>query len=136
ILVVCLIDVDSEFPANAHAIGVVKLGHHVAARAAYLVGLPGDHESPCAVHGDRGLVLVVGGGGVDEEFAAYSRAGGVEALAINALGRVIGEILVFAHPDNDKVPGRIHGDGGKVLVVGDVGVDRLGRILSANDAAI
>src|SRR6266436_8431900 len=109
VLVVGSIDVGAKFAAYTHAAGIVELCEDICTGAAHLVVLPGDDKSACAVHGDGGLVLVVGGGGVYEEFDANSCSGRIESLPINALAAAI---LIVTHPDNDEVAGGIHGNRG------------------------
>jgi len=61
-------------------------------------GFPSDDEAAAGERGDRGFRLIVGGRGVDREFAAELGALGIETLGEDA---VAAAVLVLGLPGDD-----------------------------------
>src|ERR1051325_2424426 len=71
--------VDEELPAHGSAGGVISLPIDAPCAAVGTVAGPEDDEIACGIDGDGGVGLIVGGDGVDAEFAAELIAAGVVA---------------------------------------------------------
>src|SRR6185437_12427703 len=95
--------------------------------------------SAVAVPGNRGrvprpsdsrILLIAGGGGVDEKFAAVGCAAGGKRLGIDPLAAAV---LCVALPAHEKTAIGAHRDGGRHLTVADkrVDLDRIGSERSA-----
>ena len=95
--------------------GGVELLHEGAA-----VVVPGHHKAAGAQCGDRGLVLVAHGVGVDPELATVDGAIGVVALAEHARGVAI---LAVGTPHHDEAAVSERGDVGLVLAARGIAVD-------------
>jgi len=112
--------VDEELDALGDAVGVEALGIDATPVAVLFLALPDDHEVPGRIHRNRRLLLIVGGGRVDEELAALGDAARIEALRVDALPVAV---LVHALPDDREVPRRIHRNRRLLLIGGGGGVD-------------
>ena len=108
--------VDRELGAHAIAGGVVALRADLEPPD---VALPAHDEPPVGSHADRGILLAAGKIRVHLELGSRARAGGVVALAEDA---VAAAVLGGALPHDDEAAVRCAGDVGLLLVAGGEGV--------------
>ena len=115
--------VDAEFAAYRAAIGGIALAVYPVAATVLAVGFPHHDETPVGQRRDLGCGLVIGRGGVDQEFAANRVVVGVVALAEDAPR--VADILVVRLPDDDVAAIVEHRNCRFGLLVGGRGVDYL-----------
>src|SRR6266404_4535426 len=84
------------------------------------IRLPGGHEAAVGPASHRGVALLAAGGRVDMELVAHGMAGGIVALAIDA---IVVAVLPEGLPGDGEAAIGHRGDGGIALGIRGVGVD-------------
>ena len=114
--------VNPELTAVRRAVGVEALAEHRAAAAVLAaVVVPDDDEIAVREHRHARLVLVIGGGGVDQELATELGARTVEALSIDTDAAAVLRLVGAVHDDKTAVGARRHV--GFVLVGREIAAD-------------
>ncbi len=120
------IGVHAKLIALSHTFRIETLRIDAVLASVLAGAIPCDNEVPIGIHGNRGELLRVRGGGVDSELSAQRQPNRIEPACIDPMAT---SILRNALPGNDEVTGRIHGYSGISLRSGDRRVDTKFRAL-------